>query len=204
MLPRYSVKLELYREGWNGPYFEDIHTDTGIDNSWIIALNSRGNISIRGSGDIVLSWNPEQMGDGEYQLHEGFVASGAILLNDMHSIKEYHIKQSDTLQYFTVVRKSSSANLPNAFQLENNFPNPFNPATTIEYSLRNQADVKLSIFNMLGQKVRDLVNESQAAGTHRVIWDGTDASGAAVSTGVYLYRMQVGDLAETKKMVLIK
>jgi len=57
---------------------------------------------------------------------------------------------------------------------------------------------------VLGQKVRELVNESQTAGIHRVIWDGTDASGTVASTGIYLYRMQVGDLAETRKMVLIK
>ena len=202
--PWYSVKLELYREGWDGPYYEDIRTDTGIDNSWIIALNSRGNMSPRESADIVLSWNIEEMGNGLYQLHEGFAAGGVALINDMHSIKEYRIKQSDSLQYFTVILKSAAANLPNAFHLENNFPNPFNPATTIEYSLRNQADVKLSIFNVLGQKVRELVNESQTAGIHRVIWDGTDASGTVVSTGIYLYRMQVGDLAETRKMVLIK
>lgn len=202
--PQYSVKLELYREGWDGPYFEDIHADTGVDNTWIIALNSRGNIFPRGDADIILSWNPEEMGDGLYQLHEGFVLGGAVLLDDMHSIKEYRVKQSDSIQFYTVIRKSATANLPNTFRLENNFPNPFNPATTIEYSLQNHADVKLSIFNMLGQKVKELVNESQAAGIHRVIWDGTDAYGNVVSTGIYLYRMQVGDLAETRKMVLIK
>jgi len=94
--------------------------------------------------------------------------------------------------------------LPQTVQLAQNYPNPFNPATTIEYSLPNSGNVEFAIFNILGQKVKEIVNESETAGIHRISWDGTDASGAPVATGIYLYRIQVGDFSETRKMVLMK
>jgi len=95
-------------------------------------------------------------------------------------------------------------NLPYRFELSQNYPNPFNPTTTIEYSVPSRTDVRIEIFNVLGQKVRTLVNESKAAGSYRVEWNGFDHSGNPVSTGVYLYRFQAGDVVQTKKMLLIK
>ncbi len=94
--------------------------------------------------------------------------------------------------------------LPTSFALKQNYPNPFNPETVVEYSVSRQSDVTIEIFNIAGQKVRTLVNESVAAGTYRIIWDGRNESSVAVSTGIYLYRFQTGDFEETKKMLLLK
>ena len=95
--------------------------------------------------------------------------------------------------------------LPAAFALANNFPNPFNPATTIQYALPQAADVKLTVYNVVGQPVRALVAEHQSAGRYVVEWDATDDSGHSLSSGMYFYRLQAGgEFAAVKKMLLLK
>ena len=91
-----------------------------------------------------------------------------------------------------------------AASLGPNRPNPFNPATTIRYSLEKAVDVKLAIYNVLGQEVRLLVRQFQPAGNYTVEWDGRDAAGRQLSTGVYMYRLQAGTDVVTRKMVLAK
>ncbi len=86
-----------------------------------------------------------------------------------------------------------------AYALEQNFPNPFNPSTTIQYSLPNAADVKLTVFNVLGQEAATLVNENKPAGIHVVSFDGS-----RLSSGLYFYRLQAGPYVEMKRLVLLK
>ncbi len=99
---------------------------------------------------------------------------------------------------------SDLSTTPMKFALHQNFPNPFNPSTTIHYLLPAEAHVVLTVYDLLGKKVKRVVNETQDAGIKRAEWDGTDLSGADVSTGVYLYRIQAGTFVQTKKMVLIR
>ena len=94
--------------------------------------------------------------------------------------------------------------IPREFSLSQNSPNPFNPATTIEYSLPEQSRVVIEVFNLLGERVRQLVDETKSAGVYQVTWDGVDQTGLAVSTGIYLYRFVAGNHVETKKMLLMK
>ena len=94
---------------------------------------------------------------------------------------------------------------PTAFSLADNFPNPFNPATTIQYALPQAADVELTVYNVLGQPVRTLVAEHQSAGRYAVEWDATNDSGHSLSAGMYFYRLQAGgEFHEVKKMLLLK
>ena len=94
---------------------------------------------------------------------------------------------------------------PEAFSLADNFPNPFNPATTIQYALPQAADVELTVYNAVGQPVRTLVAEHQSAGRYAVEWDATNDSGHRLSSGMYFYRLQVGGaFREVKKMLLLK
>ncbi|MCK6544060.1 T9SS type A sorting domain-containing protein [bacterium] len=100
--------------------------------------------------------------------------------------------------------------LPKAFELQQNYPNPFNPGTTIRYALASQAKVTLTVYNMLGQKVRTLVNgDRQETGLRTAAWDGRDERGALVSSGVYLYRVELETTTGlrksfTRKMLLVK
>ena len=100
----------------------------------------------------------------------------------------------------TVVQKR-----PEAFSLANNFPNPFNPATMIQYALPQAADVELTVYNVVGQPVRTLIAEYQSAGRYAVEWDATDDSGHSLSSGMYFYRLQAGgEFREVKKMLLLR
>ncbi|UCF62746.1 MAG: T9SS type A sorting domain-containing protein, partial [bacterium] len=94
--------------------------------------------------------------------------------------------------------------LPTTFDISQNYPNPFNPTTTIKYQLPQVSDVRLMIYNVLGQRVRTLVNARVEAGYHQVVWDGLNEQGSAVASGVYIYRFEAGDFQKTMKLMLLK
>jgi len=94
--------------------------------------------------------------------------------------------------------------LPKEFELSQNYPNPFNPTTVIEYALPKSCDVRIKIYNILGQEVRNLVNERQEAGYKIIGWDGKDDRGKEISSGIYFYRIVAGNFVKSKKMVLLK
>jgi len=96
------------------------------------------------------------------------------------------------------------ATLPSCFGLSQNYPNPFNPICEIAYALPTDCRVTLSVYNILGQKVKVLLDEHQSAGNKSVKWDGKDDHGQEVTSGVYFYRIQAGDFVQSKKMVLIR
>ena len=85
-----------------------------------------------------------------------------------------------------------------------NNPNPFNPSTTIRYTLEEASNVRLTIYNVLGQPVRVLVNSGQGQGVYSVQWDGRDSFGREVTSGVYLYRLEAGANVSIQKMILVK
>ena len=92
---------------------------------------------------------------------------------------------------------------PRQFELFQNHPNPFNPSTSIPYRLPAPANVRLEVFNLLGQQVATLVDEEQQAGLHTATWNGTDAAGRPVAAGLYLYRIWGGGVSQTRRMVLL-
>jgi len=99
---------------------------------------------------------------------------------------------------------NAAGSVPTSYGLSQNYPNPFNPTTEISFDLPKASQVELSIFNVLGQQVRSLVNQSMEAGQHQLMWDGRDGSGSQVSSGVYFYRLSAGSFSETRKMMLLK
>lgn len=98
----------------------------------------------------------------------------------------------------------ANTELPGSFKLHQNYPNPFNPTTTIQYHLNNSGQVKLEIFDVTGRKIKTLINEYKSAGNYKTTWNGISDIGNIVSSGVYFYRLQAGNLAETKRMILLK
>ncbi|MCL4706789.1 T9SS type A sorting domain-containing protein [bacterium] len=93
---------------------------------------------------------------------------------------------------------------PMTFGLSQNYPNPFNPETVILYELPQMSQVEVVIFNLLGERIRTLVNQRQMAGQHRLHWDGRNEFGMPVPSGVYLYRLRAGEFVQTRKMVLMQ
>ncbi len=89
--------------------------------------------------------------------------------------------------------------------LQSNYPNPFNPTTTISFSVAQTSSfVNLDVYNLKGQKVKQLVNNLLPAGNHSVLWNGTDENNKPVSSGIYLYKLQHGSYTSTRKMILMK
>ncbi len=94
---------------------------------------------------------------------------------------------------------------PTSFALEQNYPNPFNPSTTIQYQLPDDnTRVRVVIYNILGQTVKTLVNDTKRAGVYKAVWNGTNDHGIQVSSGTYFYRIEAGKFVQTKKLVLIR
>ncbi|MBL7995784.1 choice-of-anchor D domain-containing protein, partial [bacterium] len=94
--------------------------------------------------------------------------------------------------------------LPTRIELAQNYPNPFNPSTSIRFGLPDEGKIKLVIYNVLGQKVRELINESREAGFHTAIWNGKNDMGQQVSSGLYIYRLETVRGVQSRKMLLIK
>ena len=89
-------------------------------------------------------------------------------------------------------------------ELKGNYPNPFNPQTTISFSLKDNIPVSLEIYNLKGQKVKTLVNESKAPGHYQIVWKGLDSNNQPVASGVYFFKMNAGKYSSTRKMILMK
>jgi len=94
--------------------------------------------------------------------------------------------------------------IPDDFILEQNYPNPFNPSTTFRYYLKEKAFVKLVIYDLLGQKIKILVDESQDRGIKDISWDGRDLRGKPAASGIYVYRLEAGNFVQSRKMILLK
>lgn len=104
----------------------------------------------------------------------------------------------------TGVENAQQVTLPEAFALSQNYPNPFNSSTTIEFDLPLRSHVTLTVYNILGQEVTQLIDRKLSAGTHRVTWDGRGDKGRTAASGVYLYKLTTGNYSRTRKMVLLK
>ena len=110
----------------------------------------------------------------------------------------------DEVQLDLEATSQVSSSRPTEFALGPNYPNPFNPSTTITYQLARDQEVVLSIWNLAGQLVRQMVHAPQAAGHYSVTWDGRDAAGSLAANGIYLYQIRAGDYQSARKMVLMK
>ncbi len=110
----------------------------------------------------------------------------------------------------TAVRGDAGTNIPSTYELNQNFPNPFNPSTNIRFALPRESAVKLVVYNILGQEVITLVDDLRPAGYYGIDWSGQNNEGRTVSSGVYFYRISVKDVAgqipfsSLKKMILLR
>jgi hypothetical protein len=106
--------------------------------------------------------------------------------------------------HITTVPNSDPAIVPVVTTLEGNYPNPFNPETTINFSLKESGKVRINIYNLKGQLVKQLIDTELPSGKHQIVWNGKDNQGRNVGSGIYLYRMEAKGYTNTKKMMLMK
>ena len=147
----------------------------------------------------------EPLVKGWVRLSSGQSAAAAqVLLFDLTDLQRGPVARAttDAAGYFALASLGGPAR-PQGFALGQNYPNPFNPSTIIPYQLPTAAQVRLEVFNVLGQRVATLVDEERPAGFHAAAWDATDAAGRAVAAGVYMYRLTAGGERHTRRMVLI-
>jgi flagellar hook assembly protein FlgD len=94
--------------------------------------------------------------------------------------------------------------LPNQLVLEQNYPNPFNPVTLIRFTISQRQILRLDVYNSQGRLIRTLLNNTMNAGSHELSWDGLNANGEAVASGIYYYQLWGESVSQSKKMILIR
>ena len=144
---------------------------------------------------------------GQVRLSDGLPVAGAqVVLFDLADLRRGAVAHATTDaagQFALPLATLGRLALPQGFALGQNYPNPFNPSTIIPYQLAATSQVRLDVFNTLGQRMATLVNGNQEAGSYRVQWDGTDAAGRAAAAGLYFYRLTVEGAHQTGRMVLV-
>jgi len=211
-VPPYSISLFFPHEDWqqnSTRYAQDIRTPIDSDKSktWDIEI-----VNSFSSGEITLTWQgvtnvPEEY---EFQLvdkdHPG-------MLYDMRQTRQiqYTSPKESMVRHFQVaVRRSTSGvtskkpDLAEAYALFQNFPNPFNEETAINYDLPISSKVIIEIYNLSGKRVKTLIDEDKPSGKHTVYWNGRDEQGCAATSGIYLYQLKVNNFVSAKKLVLLK
>ena len=148
--------------------------------------------------------------DGRGATGEGALAELVFKTSGTPSSADFQVSESvlvgvdGAVDMLTRVEIGNLLPVPDQYGLHQNAPNPFNPSTVIGYQLTEAGLVRLAIYNLPGQEVRVLVNERKEAGSFTATWDGTDALGRRVASGVYLYRIQAGEFSASRRMLLLK
>jgi hypothetical protein len=120
-----------------------------------------------------------------------------------NTIDRVHIA-ADVFRWMQYPVEVSHAETPAAYRLNQNFPNPFNPTTSIRFDMKVKGLMTIKIYNVSGQRVRTLMDGVQDAGSHVITWDGKNSLGADVGSGIYFYKMETKGFSATKKMVLLR
>ncbi|MBU36636.1 MAG: hypothetical protein CMG29_05450 [Candidatus Marinimicrobia bacterium] len=179
----------------------------GVDNIWVTQGDEDNWLSWERLSFMVVPGDTMSMSltmmpqaDLDYEIE------GEIIISDDPSF--YYNQTSMTVDISMIMGDESSiidvAGLPDKFALHQNFPNPFNPTTTLRYDLPEQANVNITIYDLLGRQVASIINQEQKAGFQSVIWNATNDLGNPVSAGIYLCEIKAGKFVQTKKLVLLK
>jgi bacillopeptidase F len=132
------------------------------------------------------------------------LAATVVYANSVAEIRQRFIAAKGVYMAATDADAPQEAVLPAGFSLAQNYPNPFNPTTTISFATERAGNVRLSVLNVLGQKVATLVDSHFLPGSHSVVWNGADDQGKIVASGVYFYRLETASGSVTRKMALLK
>ncbi len=211
-VPLYLSNCEniLSFEGLLTFYTEHLTLDTLIwselvDGFTIETNIKNGEIKIAGAGTLP-DGQEGILATLNFAVADNFIDDSTVVTWQRLRLNEGEIMENvahSTLSRLTSVGEMEN-NLPKEFQLQQNYPNPFNPTTIIRYGIPRNTQLKLTIFNIVGKKVVTLVDKSQQAGWHNVIWNGFDEKGRLVSSGIYLMRLEAADFVDMKKIVFIK
>jgi len=169
----------------------------GSNDIWLVRVNETGDTlwtTTLGDSAHEVAYDVRQTSDNGY------------IVAAMKHNRELGVDQTWLIRYGEEISPvmTPDKQVPEKFVLEQNFPNPFNPTTSIRYHLPMTTEVDLTVYTLLGQKVATLVSERQSAGSYQVTWQGTGQFGEQVSSGIYLYKLETGTDTQVKKMILIR
>jgi len=125
-------------------------------------------------------------------------------VNHVLAVPNFNANTVDFIPFEQLSAENTEIDIPSEFQLHQNFPNPFNPTTTIFYDVSRESNVKVIVFDLLGREVVTLVDQFEPVGNRSINWDGRDYTGNLVNAGVYIYQIEADVFIQTKKMVLLK
>jgi len=197
----------------------DFCNNTDIAHNWYpgVTIESDSSLTSLHSGHI---WFYAMFADTCHAISWGVIANTSIISDTVVTFSAYpealncqnqpeYCIDSDTLTFeipivVQVVSAQPEHFIPEVFTLHHNYPNPFNPTTTLRYDLPEDAMVNITIYDMMGHVVKTMVNSQQNAGFKSIQWNATNDKGQPVSAGLYLYTIQAGEFRQTKKMVLLK
>jgi hypothetical protein len=155
--------------------------------AWLSAAPTSGQIAVGETADVIITYDATTLSPGSHV--------NTVTVGDPHH-GGIDVVVTLTVQTATSVGPEP---VPEAYDLKQNFPNPFNPGTRITYSIPSRQFVSLKVYNLLGQEVAALVSKEQSAGPYTVAWDAS-----TLPTGVFLYRLQAGSFVTVKRMLLLK
>jgi len=167
-------------------------------------VGASGNVSFGGGTEVMartvlFNWNGDDLSDGEVDPGTQMVPEeGTIFRIETNKSIQPGVDEF-TFNSFKVTGVEVDQTIPDIYEISQNYPNPFNPSTVIKYSLPMDGFVKISVFNVLGQKIIDMVNATLKAGNYNFTFDGSK-----LASGVYIYRIEVNDFVKSKKMILLK
>ena len=201
---------EIFNDGW-GPW-ESVDTTfnfwTQLNGCTDFTMDTLPDINTSDGSYVISHKNTNGVNNNEVWLYEvvngGHDWPGAYGNMDINSSEEIWNFFTNFIDNSLGITNKYEIQKPNIFLLQQNYPNPFNPVTTLIYSLTEENMVKITVYDMLGRKVRTLVNAAREAGRWSVRWDATNDQGGPVSDGVYLYQIRTDKFSETKKMIFIK
>tara|TARA_B100000686_G_scaffold299492_1_gene333300 strand:- start:411 stop:4259 length:3849 start_codon:yes stop_codon:yes gene_type:complete len=180
----------------------EFHISTG--NAEQVIDISYSNIRNGYDGEQIIEADPLfcDQGNSDFMLGENSPCVGSGL--DGVNMGALDVGCNEGQEWETEYVAINSENIPLQYSLYQNYPNPFNPITTVRYDLPVDANVNITIYDLMGRSIRSLVNSQQTAGYKSVRWNATNNLGQPVSAGVYLYSIEAGEFRQTKKMVLLK
>ncbi|HSW56258.1 MAG TPA: C25 family cysteine peptidase [Ignavibacteriaceae bacterium] len=191
------------------------HADdyTNVETFQIIVLDPAYYPTQTGDGEIIFQYKKvEEPGGCTIGIEDNSETIGLqYVFDDIYAITATEVRDNYALKFTTslptvvsVKDADETATIPDNYVLEQNYPNPFNPETRINYSIPEQAYVKLCIYDINGILVKTLYEGNQTAGKYQTVWDGENSVGVKVGSGVYFYRIQANSFVQTRKMILLK
>jgi hypothetical protein len=193
--PEGTASFLLRRNPLSGPslYYSEAEKFANLS-SGIVTFDSLGDFA------QIISTGPFNM-EPEMSDTAIFAVVGGATLDEL---KANALRAANRYLASTDVNSDNKNQIPTSFRLSQNYPNPFNPVTTISFALESKQSVRLTIYNILGESVTELVDRELPAGNYSFNWNGLDKNGAACPSGIYLYRLSSGERALCKKMLLMK